>query len=212
MRRLAAAALAYLITLAARLVTAARAVWAGVPPLPEQRIYFANHRSNGDFVLIWTMLPPALRARSRPVAGADYWLGSALRRFVIRDVFDAVLVDRSGRAPKGAAIVAMLAALDAGRSLILFPEGTRNAGEAPLLPFRPGLYHLAAARPEIPLVPVWIENLNRVMPKGEVVPVPLICTVVFGEALQLEPGEERDAFLARAAAALAATREAECGP
>ena len=66
-------------------------------------------------------------------------------------------------------------------------------------------------RPGVDLVPVWIENLNRVMPKGEIVPVPLICTVTFGAALRLEEGEEKAAFLDRASAALLALRPAREG-
>lgn len=210
MRELAAKILGYAITLLARLVTAVRAIWAGAEPVPEQRIYIANHRSHGDFVLIWTVLPGALRRRTRPVAGSDYWLGSALRRFVIRDVFDAVLVDRGTDAPKGAALETISSALDDGGSLILFPEGTRNTGAEPLLPFKSGIYHLASRHPAVAVVPVWIENLNRVMPKGEVVPLPLICTVVFGAPLRLEPGEAKEAFLSRARDALLAARAEAC--
>ena len=62
----------------------------------------------------------------------------------------------------------MASALDTGASLIVFPEGTRNTTEAKLLPFKSGIYHLASRRPDVEFVPVWIENLHRVMPKGEV--------------------------------------------
>jgi 1-acyl-sn-glycerol-3-phosphate acyltransferase len=92
----------------------------------------------------------------------------------------------------------MLAALDAGQSLIFFPEGTRNMTEEPLLRFRSGLYNLAAARPDVELVPCWIENMSRVLPKGAVLPVPLLCRVVFGAPLALEAGEDRKVFLDRA--------------
>lgn len=204
-RRLAARLAADGIVLLARLVTAVRAVWAGVEPVPEQRVYFANHASNGDFVLLWAALPPRLRRRTRPVAAADYWLRSALRRFVIREVFDAVLIERRREHRSEDPIALMTSALDAGRSLIIFPEGTRNPGDG-ILPFRSGLYNLALRRPEIPLVPVWIDNLNRVLPKGEILPVPFLCTVTFGAAIRREPDEAHDAFLARASAALLATR------
>ena len=96
----------------------------------------------------------------------------------------------------------MAAALDQKCSLIVFPEGTRNTTEGALLPFKSGLYHLAKARPEIEFVPVWIENLNRVMPKGEFVPIPLLCTVTFGAPLSVRDGEDKDAFLGRARTAL----------
>jgi 1-acyl-sn-glycerol-3-phosphate acyltransferase len=191
-----------LIVLFARFLTAVRGRWEGVTPVDEQRIYYANHASHGDFVLIWTVLPRRMRFATRPVAGSDYWLKSRLRRFIGCDVFDAVLIDRERASRTSDPIIQMTNALDAGSSLIVFPEGTRNTTDAPLLPFKSGLFHLARARPKIVLVPVWIDNLNRVMPKGEFVPIPLICTVTFGAALRVADAEEKQDFLARAEAAL----------
>jgi 1-acyl-sn-glycerol-3-phosphate acyltransferase len=195
------------IVLFARLVTAVRAIWDGVEPVPTKRVYFANHTSNGDFVLIWAVLPPHMRQRTRPVAGSDYWLTSKLKAFIGRDVFNAVLIDRNPETREDDPIAQMAEALDGGSSLILFPEGTRNMGDEPLLPFKTGLYHLATQRPDVDLVPVWIENLNQVMPKGEIFPIPLICTVRFGKALRLEANEDKDGFLERSHAALVALKD-----
>lgn len=203
-RQAAALATGKAITLFARFVTAPRALWQGIEPTYAQRVYFANHSSNGDFVLIWTVLPAALRARTRPVAALDYWLTSPLRAFIGREVFNAVLIDRRPEARTEDPVAQMAAALDEGSSLIIFPEGGRNSGDMPLLPFKSGLYHLARMRPNVDLVPVWINNLNHVMPKGKVVPVPLICTLTFGAALRLDSNEDKEAFLSRASAALLA--------
>jgi len=195
------------IVLFARLVTAVRAIWDGVEPVQAKRVYFANHTSNGDFVLIWAVLPPYIRRRTRPVAGSDYWLTSKLKSFIGRDVFNAVLIDRNPETRTEDPIAQMAAALDDGSSLILFPEGTRNMSEEPLLPFKTGLFHLATQRPDVDLVPVWIENLNQVMPKGEVFPIPLMCTVRFGAALRLHADESKEAFLQRSHAALVSLKE-----
>jgi 1-acyl-sn-glycerol-3-phosphate acyltransferase len=188
----------------ARLVTGVRGNWRDCAPDPRPRVYFGNHNSHGDFVLIWTVLPSALRRLTRPVAGADYWTVSAPRRFFGERVFRAVLIDRNSETRQQDPIALMAGALDAGSSLILFPEGTRNTTAARLLPFKTGLYHLAAARPQIELVPVWIENLNRVMPKGEFLPIPLLCTVTFGAPLTLREAEDKAAFLERTRSALLA--------
>lgn len=192
----------------ARFMTAPRALWQGIEPVPHQRVYFANHTSNGDFVLLWTTLPTPLRRQTRPVAALDYWLTSPLRAFIGREVFNAVLIDRRPEARTEDPVTQMAQALDQGSSLILFPEGQRNSSDATLLPFKSGLYHLAKARPQVDLVPVWIANLNRVMPKGEIIPVPLICTLTFGAPIRVEPEETKDAFLARATQALLALKDA----
>ncbi|WP_347249483.1 lysophospholipid acyltransferase family protein [Zoogloea sp.] len=185
----------------ARALTGVRALWLGSAPDAGPRVYFANHRSHGDFVLIWASLPPPLRRSTRPVAGADYWLTTPFRSFLINRVFRGVCIDRRPGRSGPNPVDQMGEALAAGESLILFPEGTRNMGDE-LLPFKSGLHHLAKAHPEAELIPVWIENLGRVMPKGSLIPVPLLCTLSFGPPLPRVDGESRDAFLARARAAL----------
>ncbi|ANQ83811.1 putative acyltransferase [Azoarcus olearius] len=185
----------------AKLITGVRATWRDNAPDARQRVYFANHRSHGDFLLIWASLPPALRQSTRPVAGADYWLTDRLRRYIAERVFRGVLIDRSAASRQADPVAQMSAALAAGDSLIVFPEGTRNLGDG-LLPFKSGIYHLARANPAVEFVPVWIENLGRVMPKGSYVPVPLLCSLSFGGALQWQAGEAKTDFLARARTAL----------
>jgi 1-acyl-sn-glycerol-3-phosphate acyltransferase len=181
----------------ARLLTGARAVWKGCAPAAVQRIYFGNHTSHGDFVLIYAALPADLRVHTRPVAGADYWNASPLKRWIANDVLRAVMIERQKREGAPNPVEQMVEALDHGDSLILFPEGTRNTTDEQLLPFKSGIFHVAEARPEVECVPVWIENLNRVMPKGQVLPIPLLCTLTFGTPLRVAPGEDKDAFLDR---------------
>lgn len=153
--------------------------------------------------LLLGLILALLRKRTRPVASADYWQKPGVRSFLINKVFNGVLVDRE-RKEGSNPLQAMLDALDGGDSLIIFPEGTRNLGDEPLLPFKSGLYHLAQARPDVELVPVWIANLNRVMPKGRALPLPLLCTLSFGAALECIEGEGKEAFLERARNALLA--------
>jgi len=193
-----------LLAVLARAVTGVRPIWAGSAPNGRQRIYFANHASHGDFILVSTCLTPAERSRTAAVAGADYWGSGRVRQFISRRLLRTVLVERNWVERTIDPMQVMLDALDAGQSLIFFPEGTRNMTEEPLLRFRSGLYNLAAARPDVELVPCWIENMSRVLPKGALLPIPLLCRVVFGEPVALNEGEDRKIFLDRARQALLA--------
>jgi 1-acyl-sn-glycerol-3-phosphate acyltransferase len=188
-----------------RLLTGAQARWYGCPPKAEQRIYFANHQSHADLVMIWAALPQELRSITRPIAARDYWTRSRLREWITTAVFNAVYVDRA-RTGDADPLEPLVQALEHGDSIILFPEGTRGHAEEPQ-PFKAGLYNLALRFPQVVLVPAWIANVQRVMPKGEVVPVPILCSVTFGAPLQLQPGEDRTAFLQRARDAVIALRE-----
>lgn len=189
--------------------TGVRPLWVGAVPRLKQRVYFANHGSHGDFVMIWACLPPPVRRATRPVAGQDYWLASWARRFAASRVFRALLIDRHPKPDAPSPVSLMGEALRKGESLILFPEGTRNTSDASLLPFKSGLYHLSRQSPEVEFVPVWIDNIRRVMPKGELIPVPMVCTVSFGAPLVLDAQESKDAFLKRAQSAVLALRPEE---
>ena len=159
-------------------------------------VFFANHSSHLDFAIIWACLPKLHRARVRPVAGRDYWEKTRLRRWLAGRVFDAVLIERRRVTVASNPLEPMLAALDAGASLIVFPEGTRSP-DGRLQEFKPGLFHLARARPGVPLVPVHLENLNRILPKGDFLPAPLIASVRTGPVMMLTDGETKAAFLLR---------------
>jgi 1-acyl-sn-glycerol-3-phosphate acyltransferase len=180
----------------ARLVTGAQGHWEGSPPKAEQRIYFANHQSHFDWVLIWAALPRELRAATRPIAARDYWTSGAFKHWLTREVFNAVYVSRT-RTEDEDPLDPLVQALQNGDSLVIFPEGTRSNKGAPQ-PFKSGLYHLAEQFPNVPLIPAWIDNVQRVMPKGEVVPVPILCSVTFGEPMRLASGEDKRVFLERA--------------
>jgi 1-acyl-sn-glycerol-3-phosphate acyltransferase len=179
-----------------KLLVGAYARWVGSTPGPAQRIYFANHTSHIDTLAIWSSLPRALRRRTRPIAARDYW-GSGLKKYIATRGFGAVLIDRVRENPESDPLEPLRASLRDGDSLIIFPEGTRGTSATPAA-FRSGLFRLAGEFPAVELIPVYLDNLHRSLPKGALLPVPVVCTVRFGTALALRPDESKEAFLARA--------------
>ena len=212
--------IARLLVALARILSGTRTTWERPLDGERQRIFFANHTSHLDFILLWAALPRHLRATARPVAGRDYWERGRLRRYLASRVFNAVLIDRPSVSSEGNRAVHRERTVSAARegiermaqamgdrwSLIVFPEGTRGDG-AEIVPFKSGLYHLCCRVPGVELVPVYLGNLNRILPKGESVPVPMLGRVAFGAPMRLESGEPKDAFLARARDALVRLRQ-----
>lgn len=188
-----------------RLITGARPVLADpgvrtVLDLPMPAVFYANHSSHLDFLTLWSLLPGDLRRRVRPVAAADYW-GGGWKGNAAHHLFNPLLVARGkgGPAdlPRGGAVDRMTAALDEGDSLVIFPEGTRGDGER-IADFHAGLARIAQARPGVPVIPVALANVGRILPKGTLVPVPVLVTATFLPALVRDGDEAEAAFLARA--------------
>ena len=188
-----------------RIVTGARPHY-GFIHEGDRAIFFANHTSHLDFALLWASLPKHVRERTSPVAAEDYWDKPGMRRWIACRVFQAVLIAREGIKRANNPLDRIGTAIDSGRSVIIFPEGTRSPDGRPGN-FRAGLYHLARRYPDIPLVPVYLENLNRIMPKGTFLPVPVIARVSFREPIAFDVTEEKSAFLTRARNALLAGEE-----
>jgi 1-acyl-sn-glycerol-3-phosphate acyltransferase len=196
------------------ILTGAAVEWRCDPNGDAPRVYFANHASHLDFVAIWSALPRSSRRNVRPVAGRDYWERTPARRFLADRVFHAVLVDPGGIAlaarvsAASASLARMAGEMAEHHSLIVFPEGTRSR-DGEIAAFKSGLFHLSRLCPDAELIPVYIDNLHRVLPKGEFLPVPMLSRVVFGQPLGAPAEEDKQAFLARARAALLQLRGAD---
>lgn len=195
-----------LLALLARLLSGASVRWIDCQPDTCQRVYFANHTSHLDAVVLWSALPAPVRALTRPVAAKDYWTAGAVRRYLAIKVFNAILIDRTDIKVHRSPVQLMVREIAQRFSLIVFPEGGRNT-EATIRPFKSGLYYLCKKRPDLELVPVYIDNMNRILPRGEVLPVPLLTCITFGPPMWLEMGESKNDFLDRAREAVVRLRE-----
>jgi len=194
-----------LLAFIARVISGASVRWIDCQPDTCQRVYFANHTSHLDAIVLWSSLPPSVRQVVRPVAAKDYWERGAVRRYLAK-IFKALLIDRKKIKVHQSPIDMMIREIGDKYSLIVFPEGGRNSEET-VGDFKSGLYYLAKKRPDLELVPVYMDNLNRVLPRGEFLPVPLLSCISFGAPIWLEDGEPKADFLARARKAVLALKE-----
>lgn len=194
-----------MLTLLARLLSGASVRWIDSQPDTCQRIYFANHTSHLDAILVWSALPQRVRRLTRPVAAKDYWTRGTVRRHIAK-TFNAMLVDRKEIKVHQSPVDIMIREIGKTYSVILFPEGGRSSGEA-VGEFKSGLYYLSKKRPDLELIPVYIDNMNRILPRGEFLPVPLLSCITFGPPLWLEAGETKTEFLDRARTAVLSLRE-----
>ncbi|MDQ0469403.1 lysophospholipid acyltransferase family protein [Labrys wisconsinensis] len=188
-----------------RLLVGARSEWQGCKPDTIRRIYFANHSSHFDTIAVMAALPWPVRRLTHPVAARDYWGKTKLRRFIAETVLRAVLIDRKPE-PGSEPLAPIERLLETGRSILIFPEGTRAEGDE-VAEFRSGLFRLGQRFPDVELVPVYLDNLQRILPKGSMLPVPITCTARFGASLHVEEGEDKAAFLRRARAAVLALHD-----
>ena len=181
----------------AKLLSGATLRWVDCQPDTCQRVYFANHTSHLDALVLWASLPKTIRAITRPVAAKDYWSSGWLKPHMAKS-FNALLVDRKEIKVHKSPIDIMLQQMGDVYSLIMFPEGGRSSGDEEMGEFKSGLFYMAKKRPDLELVPVYIDNVNRILPRGEVLPVPLLSCITIGPPIFLEAGEPKAEFLARA--------------
>jgi len=194
----------------ARFISGTCGRWVDCEPSTRQRVYFANHSSHFDILVLWSSLPRDVRRLTRPLAARDYWESSRFRRYLVLRVFNAIMIDRQGHGGGMRAayesVEATLKGMGDQYSIIIFPEGTRGDGEH-IGPFKGGLYHIARDKPGVELVPVYLENLNRILPKGGLVPIPMVSSISFGRPLVLQEGEKKQDFLDRARQAVLTLQE-----
>jgi 1-acyl-sn-glycerol-3-phosphate acyltransferase len=195
-----------ILAVIARILSGASVRWVDSQPDTCQRVYFANHTSHLDALVIWSALPAAVRARTRPVAAKDYWDAGRIRRYCATKVFNALLIDRTEIKVHESPVDLMIREIGNRDSLIVFPEGGRSSGNE-IGEFKSGLYYLCKKRPDLEAIPVCVENMNRILPRGQVLPVPLLTSITFGPPLWIEAGEPKVEFLTRARQAVLKLKE-----
>ena len=174
-------------------------------PLKGPAIVAANHNSHMDTLLLLSIFPSRAVMRVRPAAAADYFLRDPVIGWFSRNLIGIVPVAR-GKAGSGEDVLAPAReALAAGDIIVVFPEGTRGDASDSMAALKSGVARLAEAFPDAPVTPVWIQGAGRVLPKGEVIPVPMNCAVLIGEPVHWQG--QRSAFMEELRAALLSLKD-----
>lgn len=163
-------------------------------------IYYANHSSNLDSIIIWLSLTSEERQNTCFIGASDYWDKGIIRKYVLQYIFNGKTIQRKGSLFSNNPINILENILIEGKSIVIFPEGTRNLISEDIQDFKSGLYHLAKKMPNIPLIPIYLSNTQKMMPKGTFIPLPIICQSYFGSAFFFTPNENKLLFLTNAKA------------
>lgn len=195
-----------LFILLAKFISGASVRWVGSQPEKCQRVYFANHTSHLDAIVVWAALPSQLREQTKMVAARDYWDAGSIRRFIAKKIFNAILIEREQVTKRNNPIYTLLNEMGDEYSIVIFPEGGRGNG-VEVNEFKSGIYYLAKKRPELELIPVYLDNMNRILPRGMILPVPMLSRLVFGPPIWVEKNERKEEFLERARLAVLKLKE-----
>lgn len=174
--------------------------WTGCQPSDRQRIYFANHTSHLDTPVLQSAFPYTLHHHVGVAAALDAWGGTPFKKKMAQLFCHAVFIDRHTHSDP--TLFHLRRALDQGQSLIFYPVGTRSLTPQP---FKGGLHTLFILYPHIEFIPVYLYDIQHVLPKGHILPNLHPCSIHFGSPLTVILGETREEFLARAQHALLCT-------
>ena len=172
----------------------------------EPFVLVANHSSHLDTVSLLNLFPLGRLRRVRPCAASDYFERDRLVSWFSHTFFNILSIARTDIRRGDNPVTLMREALARGESLLFFPEGTRGTANA-LGPLRPGIAHLIEEVPGLRVVPAYLENMGRALPKGEMLPVPFFCEVRLGAPRSLSGTREQ--ILADLRAAIEGLRDGD---
>jgi 1-acyl-sn-glycerol-3-phosphate acyltransferase len=157
----------------------------------KQFILIANHNSHMDTMALMSAIPSRFIHRVHPIAARDFFGGSLFSRILMRYLVNATLIRRDREDPKRDPIDDMDKMLKKQRSLILYPEGSRGI-PGKMSNFKRGLGYLVQRNPNINVIPVYLENIYKTLPKGKKLILPYNCSIKFGQPIKFNSLEMED--------------------
>jgi len=160
----------------------------------KQFILIANHNSHMDTMAIMSAIPSRYIHKVHPIAARDFFGGSLFKKILMRYLVNATLIQRDRDDPNNDPIDSMDKMLKKTRSLILFPEGSRGVPGV-MAKFKKGLGYLIQRNPEINVIPVYLDNVYKTLPRGKNLILPYNCSIKFGDPIKFKSMEMDDILL-----------------
>ena len=160
----------------------------------KQFILIANHNSHMDTMAIMSAIPSRYIHKVHPIAARDFFGGSLFKKILMRYLVNATLIQRDRDDPNNDPIDSMDKMLKKSRSLILFPEGSRGTPGV-MSKFKKGLGYLIQRNPEINVIPVYLDNVYKTLPRGKNLILPYNCSIKFGDPIKFKSMDMEDILL-----------------
>ena len=159
----------------------------------KQFILIANHNSHMDTMAIMSSIPSRYIHRVHPIAAADFFGGSKFKEKLMRYMVNATLIPRKRPESKEDIdpIQVMSSLVEKGRSLIVYPEGSRGIPGV-MTGFKKGIGHLINKNPHVDVIPVYLDGIHKTLPKGKNLILPYNCEIIFGDTIQFDSFEVDD--------------------
>lgn len=156
----------------------------------KQFILIANHNSHMDTMAIMSSIPSRYIHRVHPIAAADFFGGSKFKEKLMRYMVNATLIPRKRAESKEDIdpIQLMSNLIEKGRSIIVYPEGSRGVPGV-MTDFKKGIGYLINKHPHVDVVPVYLDGIHKTLPKGKNLILPYNCKIIFGDSIQFDSFE-----------------------
>jgi len=153
----------------------------------KQFILIANHNSHMDTMAIMSSMPSRYIHLVHPVAAEDFFGGSRFKEILMRYMVNATLIPRKRANTEEDIdpIEVMSNLLRKGRSIIIYPEGSRGAPGI-MTDFKKGVGYLVKQNPTVDVIPVYLDGLHKILPKGKNLILPYNCRIIFGDSINFK--------------------------
>lgn len=149
----------------------------------SQYVIVSNHNSHLDTLILLSALPTSKIGKIYPIAAGDYFNRNPLMGFFVKFFINTHFIDRNSNVA-GECLDSIDTAIKKGKSLILFPEGSRGLPDS-IQNFKKGIGYLLEKSSDVKFIPCYIDGVGRSLPKGDKLLVPFCIKLLSGSPVSV---------------------------